>query len=315
MTEFELPRVPRFGDEWLGGPTAAAELGLGRGEFARAVDLGIVRADGPTDGLDPGPSRFSRGEIARVRMMEGSTETLRERVAMVGPREAATLLSVAPGRFTRLARCGRFTPVDFRVNRYRSVVWSYLVEDLRKVSENAPELVRARTTPADLLLLAARVDLRPRRWRTRRVGLLSARARSGWERAAAIASFLPEEALLATVPDPEERIILAALAPAPPFGHPRTGAAAAVAAAMLSATGEEETLSYRAMLSLVLSRLREPLPEPEAPRSESAGTPGAGVAGAERALPAVPRPRTRHVVEAVRRPPGRGAPLDPGRTA
>lgn len=62
--------------------------------------------------------------------------------------------------------------------------------------------------------------------------------------------------MLAAVPDPAERIVLAALAPPPPYGHPQVPAAAAVARPLLLTEQPEEAGRYRASLEFALSGAR-----------------------------------------------------------
>ncbi|MYT25698.1 hypothetical protein GTW69_36445, partial [Streptomyces sp. SID7760] len=85
---------------------------------------------------------------------------------------AGAVLGISPGRFTRLARCGHITPVGYRINRYRAVVWLYLAAELREFADREPGMLRGSAPPADRELLAAKADLRPRKWRGRHVGLL-----------------------------------------------------------------------------------------------------------------------------------------------
>lgn len=221
-------------DQLLGAVRAARELGLKRGEFARAVQLGLVRA-GPR--APSGAARFTPGELERVRAGEGFPQALRARVETVaGADAAAEVLGVGPSRLTRLARCGHLVPVGYRINRYRAVVWLYLAAELREFAVREAGMLRGIASPGDRELIAARTDLRPRAWRGRHVGLLLRRTVDPWERAAVLASVLPEEEVRAVVPDPAERIVLAALAPPPPYGHPQLphgrgrGAAAATGA-------------------------------------------------------------------------------------
>ncbi len=243
----------------VGGVQAAGELGLTRGEFARAVQLGIVRAGPSVPGR---AARYTRAELDRVRAAEGrpgasGPEALRERVATVAGAEAAAgVLGVGPSRFTRLARCGHLTPVGYRINRYRAVVWLYLTAELREFAAREPARLRGVAPPADRKLLEAKADLRPRKWRGRHIGLLLRRTADSWERAAVLASVLPEEELLRAVPDPEERIVLAALAPPPPYGHPQAPAAAAVALRLLEAEPPEEIHWYRTSLDFALTGAR-----------------------------------------------------------
>ncbi|MFE2147199.1 DUF6397 family protein [Streptomyces sp. NPDC059456] len=238
----------------MGGARAARELGLTRTEFARAVQLGIVRAGPPAPG---GPARYTRAELERIRSAEGYPATLRARVeAVAGSEAAGVVLGVSPGRFTRLARCGHITPVGYRINRYRSVVWLYLDAELREFAGREAAMLRGGAPPADRELLEARADLRPRKWRGRHVGLLLRRTADPWERAAVVASVLPEGELREAVPDPQERTVLAALAPPPPYGHPQAPAAAAVALRLLRAELPDEIHWYRTSLDFALTGAR-----------------------------------------------------------
>ncbi|MGW0362900.1 DUF6397 family protein [Streptomyces sp. NPDC002990] len=243
----------------LGGVQAAGELGLSRSEFARAVQLGIVRAGPSAAG---GAARYTRAELERVRAAEGRPdaawpEALRERVETVAGAEAgAEVLGIGPSRFTRLARCGHVIPVGYRINRYRAVVWLYLAAELREFAAREPGMLRGAAPPADRELLAARTDLRPRKWRARHVGLLLGRSAGPWERAAVLAAVLPEEEVRELVPDPAERILLAALAPPPPYGHPQVPASAAVALRLLRAELPEEVHWYRTSLEFALTGAR-----------------------------------------------------------
>ncbi|WP_405828679.1 DUF6397 family protein [Streptomyces sp. NBC_00105] len=242
-------------DVLVGGVQAAGELGLSRSEFARAVQLGIVRAGRPAPG---GAARYARAELDRARTAAGGPDGLRGRVeAVAGAGAAAEVLGVGPSRFTRLARCGHVTPVGYRINRYRAVVWLYLAAELRTFAVREPGMLRGIAPPADRELMAAKADLRPRRWRGRHVGLLLRRTADPWERAAVLASVLPEDELREAVPDPAERIVLAALAPPPPYGHPQLPASAAVALGLLKAGPPEEVRWYRTSLDFALTGARD----------------------------------------------------------
>ncbi|MET9603459.1 DUF6397 family protein [Streptomyces sp. NPDC006512] len=248
-----LPGDPRQ-DDLLAAPRAAGELGLGRAEFARAVQLGLVRAGPRAPG---GAARFTRSELERVKAGGGFPEALRARVETVAGADAgARVLGTGPSRFTRLARCGHLTPVGYRINRYRVVVWLYLGAELREFAAAEPGLLRGAAPARDRELIAAGGDLRPSGWRGRHVGLLLRRTSDPWERAAVLASVLPEEKVRTAVPDPAERIVLAALAPPPPYGHPQAPAAAAVARPLLRAQPPDEVERYRAGLDLALAGAR-----------------------------------------------------------
>ncbi|WP_327251409.1 DUF6397 family protein [Streptomyces sp. NBC_01244] len=241
----------------MGGGRAAGELGLSRSEFARAVQLGIVRSGLQGAAGTAGAARYTRTELDRVRSAEGFPDTLRERVETVaGAEAAAAVLGVGPSRFTRLARCGHLTPVGYRINRYRVVVWLYLTAELRDFAAREPGMLRGSAPPGDRELIEARADLRPGKWRERHVGLLLRRTADPWERAAVLASVLPEDDLRATVPDAAERILLGALAPPPPYGHPQVPAAAEVAARLLRAGSPDEVGWYRTSLDFALTGAR-----------------------------------------------------------
>ncbi|WP_329388509.1 DUF6397 family protein [Streptomyces sp. NBC_01351] len=253
------PQTVSQQDVPVGSVRAASELGLSRSEFARAVQLGIVRAGPPARG---GAARYARAELERVRSAESRPgavwpEALRERVETVaGAAAAARALGVGPSRFTRLARCGHLTPVGYRINRYRAVVWLYLAAELREFAAREPAALRGAAPPGDRELMAAKADLRPRKWRGRHVGLLLRRTADPWERAAVLACVLPERELREAVPDRAERTVLDALAPPPPYGHPQVPAAAAVALRLLEADRPEEIHWYRTSLDFALTGAR-----------------------------------------------------------
>ncbi|MFE1412111.1 DUF6397 family protein [Streptomyces sp. NPDC058746] len=142
--------VPAAADVLVGSARAAGELGLSRSEFARAVQLGIVRAGPPARS---GAARFARAELDRVRSAEcppgaAGADALRGRVETVaGAAAAARALGVGPSRFTRLARCGHLTPVGYRINRYRAVVWLYLAAELREFAARDPAVLRGSAPP------------------------------------------------------------------------------------------------------------------------------------------------------------------------
>ncbi|MER5776082.1 DUF6397 family protein [Streptomyces sp. NPDC002039] len=236
----------------VGGVRAARELGLGRGELARAVQLGLVRAGRRAPS---GAARFTRAELERVSAAEGFPDALRARVETVAD-AGAEVLGVGPSRFTRLARCGHIVPIGYRINRYRAVVWLYLTAELRAFAVRDAGMLRGTAPPEDRDLVAARGDLRPVKWRERHVELLLRRTTDPWERAAVLASVLPTDAVREVVPDPAERIVLAALAPPPPYGHPRVPAAAVVAESLLRARPPDEIRCYRAGLDFALTGAR-----------------------------------------------------------
>ena len=186
---------------------AARELGLKRGEFDLAVNLGLIRTVRDEGGGGP---RVALAEIDRLRSGDGFPDVLRDRVATVGTTEGAKLLEVAPTRFMSLARYGLLIPVKFYLNRYRAVVWLYLAEELRQFAaeRSHARLLTARRTPLEIRDgLKAGMDRRPRNWRGRHVGFLVRQAGDDpWARAAAVACLL----------DPAD--VADALSPAPPAG-------------------------------------------------------------------------------------------------
>ncbi|WP_308107858.1 DUF6397 family protein [Streptomyces antimicrobicus] len=217
------------------------------------MQLGLVRA-GPRA---PGAGvRFARAELDRVRAVAGFPDDLREQVETVGAAAAAEVLGVGPSRFTRLARCGHLVPVGYRINRYRAVVWLYLAAELRGFARSRPGLLKGSAPPEDRELVLAGADLRPRRWRERHVELLLRRTADPWDRAAVLASVLPEEVVRQSVPDEAERVLLSALAPPPPYGHPQAPAAAQVAERLLRADAPDEIDSYRTGLEFTLTGAR-----------------------------------------------------------
>ncbi|MCB5168403.1 DUF6397 family protein [Streptomyces bambusae] len=241
----------------VSGARAAAELGLRRGEFQTAVQLGLVRA--AARGPD-GVPRWPRTELARVGALDGFPDALREQVRTIGTMPAAALLGTSPGRFTRLARCGHLTPAAYRINRYRVVVWSYLAAEVGEFARRRPELLRGPAPARDREGLAAGTDLRARGWRLRRTGQLLRACTDPWERAAVLAAPLPPHTVAEDVPDGRERILLAALAPARPYGHPVRPAAAEVAGRLLRVQQPDEAQWYRRGLLLALERARSAAP-------------------------------------------------------
>ncbi|WP_220212954.1 DUF6397 family protein, partial [Streptomyces sp. WELS2] len=200
---------------------AARELGLGRGDFERAVQLGCIRTV-PDEG-GGGGRRVERAEIERVRAQDGFPESLLDRVRVVGTAEGAALMEIPAGRFSRLARLGLLVPVAFYLNRYRAVVWLYLVEELRQFAAEADNarLLKGRTPEALRGRLAAGADLRARNWRGRHLGLLLRRAEGPWERAGAVAAFLTPVDVADIVKDPYERAHLNRFRSTPPgYGVP-----------------------------------------------------------------------------------------------
>ncbi len=82
-------------------------------------------------------------------------------------------MDVPRARFTRLARLGLLVPVKFYVNRYRAVVWLYLADELRQFAadERNAALLKGRTPEGLRDQLTEGLDLRPRNWRGRHLGV------------------------------------------------------------------------------------------------------------------------------------------------
>ncbi|MFF4800524.1 DUF6397 family protein [Streptomyces sp. NPDC001351] len=243
---------------------AARELGLRRGEFDLAVDLGCIRTV-PDEG--GGGRRVTRTEIDRLHAEEGFPEALKQRVETVGTKEGAELLQVTPGKFTRLARLGVVTPVKFYLNRYRAVVWLYLAEELRQFAadENNAPLLQGRTPSGAREQLMEGLDLRPRNWRSRHLGFLLRRADNHpWACAAAVASLLDAVQIAEIVQDPYERVHLNRFRPRPQ-AHGAPGSPAAHLAESLTMAEDPDEIDWlRADLAQAVSHARvlQPAPRP-----------------------------------------------------
>ncbi|GAA3888781.1 DUF6397 family protein [Streptomyces lacrimifluminis] len=240
---------------------AARELGLKRREFDLAVHLGCVRTV-PDEG--GGGRRVGRDEIDRLRNDAHFPDTLRERVRAVGTADGAKLMDVTPTRFTRLARLGLVTPVNFYLNRYRAVVWLYLADELRQFAagkDTAP-LLTGRTTRSLRNQLEAGLDLRPRNWRGRQLGFLLRPADDPWARAAVVASFLDPAQVAEIVNDPYERAYLNRFRPErPAYGVPGSPAAR-LAERIMTADDPDEIGWLRADLAGTLAEARDHRPAP-----------------------------------------------------
>ncbi|MFJ9173161.1 DUF6397 family protein [Streptomyces sp. NPDC102360] len=243
--------------------SAARELGLKRGEFDLAVRLGRIRTVPAPGG---GRRRVPREEIDRIREAEGFPNTLLEQVRVVGTTEGAELMDIPSTRFTRLARAGMLTPAKFYVNRYRTVVWLYLAQELREfagaevngplLTGRAPDRVRAR--------LQAGADLRPKNWRARHAGYLLGQADGPWERAAAVATLLDPAQLAELVVSPYERAHLQRLRPDEFWYGAPESPNAAIVQRILTADDPDEISWLRGnlLLNLEEARARRPAPRP-----------------------------------------------------
>ncbi|MET7685019.1 DUF6397 family protein [Streptomyces sp. NPDC005423] len=243
---------------------AARELGLKRGEFELAVHLGRIRTR-PDEG--GGGLRVPHTEIDRLRSTPDFPESLLQSVSTLGTTEGAALLDVTTARFTRLARLGLFVPVKFYLNRYRTVVWLYLREELRQFAgdeHNAPFL-KGRTPDGPRARLQAGLDLRARNWRGRHLGFLLREADDPWERAGALAALLPPAQIAEIAHDPCERAHLSRFRPEPPVHGTPGSPGAHLAERIMTADDPDEIAWLRADLARALdeARLHRPAPRPE----------------------------------------------------
>ncbi|WP_030663950.1 DUF6397 family protein [Streptomyces cellulosae] len=252
---------------------AARELGLRRGEFDLAVHLGHIRTL-PDEG---GGRRVPRSEIDRLSAGEDFPDSLRRRVKAVGATEGAAVMDVPPGRFTRLARLGLVVPVTFYLNRYRTVVWQYLAEELRQFAadEKNSRLLKDRMPEGLRGQLEAGLDLRPRNWRGRHLGFLLRQAEDPWEQAGAVAAFLDPVQIAELVPDPYERSQLNRFRPGPPSHGAPGSPAAHLAERIMTADAPDEIGWLRADLTRTLEEAREHRP---APRPRPTAQPAPAVA-------------------------------------
>ncbi len=253
---------------------AARELGLRRGEFDLAVHLGHIRTL-PDEG--GGGRRVPRSEIDRLSAGEDFPDSLRRRVKAVGTTEGAAVMDVPPGRFTRLARLGLVVPVTFYLNRYRTVVWQYLAEELRQFAadEKNLRLLKDRMPEGLRGQLEAGLDLRPRNWRGRHLGFLLRQAEDPWEQAGAVAAFLDPVQIAELVPDPYERSHLNRFRPGPPSHGAPGSPTAHLAERIMTADGPDEIGWLRADLTRTLEEAREHRP---APRPRPTAQPAPAVA-------------------------------------
>ncbi|MFE7749553.1 DUF6397 family protein [Streptomyces sp. NPDC057428] len=244
---------------WTSGARAAQELGLKRGEFDLAVHLGLIAAGPATGGGRP---RIGVQEMERLRARPGFPAALREKVRTAGTAEGAALLGVTQARFTGLARIGCVSPVAFYLNRYRAVVWVYLVEELLAFVAQEPGLLSGRTPAGMRTMLEAGADRRARNWRTRRIDRLLKQTQDPWMRAGLEASALDPVQLEEVVDDPYERAHLARMRHAPAFGRPGSVSGREVMARLSLADEPDEILWHRVNLALELDRARDIRPAP-----------------------------------------------------
>jgi hypothetical protein len=266
---------------------AARELDLKRGEFDLAVNLGLVRT---VPGEGGGGRRVARAEIDRLRAEGGFPDALRERVATAGTNEGAKLMDVTPTRFTSLARFGLLVPVRFYLNRYRTVVWLYLAEELRQFAaeESNARLLTGRV-PAEVREgLKAGLDRRPRNWRGRHIGFLLRQAGDDpWAHAAAVACLLDPADVAEVVEDPYERAHLNRCRPRLPAHGTPGSPAAELAETLMTASEPDEVAWFRADLAHMMETARRQRPAPR-PASEPAPeqVPTAGQVATAEQIPA-----------------------------
>ncbi|MGA4933775.1 DUF6397 family protein [Streptomyces incarnatus] len=256
---------------------AARELGILRGEFDLAVQLGHVRTV-PDEG-GGGGRLVERAELDRLRAQDGFPDTLRDRVRVVGTTDGAELMDISAGRFTRLARLGLLVPAKVYVNRYGAVVWLYLTEELKHfaaATENT-RLLKGRTPETLRGQLAEGVDLRARNWRMRQLGSLLRQAEDPWARAGALAALLAPLEVADVVEDPYERAWVNRLRPALP-GQTLAGTSFAhVAERITTAQDADEIEWLRSDLahSVEEARALSPAPRPAVRRTGPATRPTA----------------------------------------
>ncbi|MBZ6102849.1 DUF6397 family protein [Streptomyces olivaceus] len=240
---------------------AARELGLRRSEFDLAVHLGRIRTV-PDD--ERGGRRVTHDEVERIRAGAGFPRELRDAVRAVGTTEGAELMKVTKTRFTRLARLGLVVPVRFYVNRYRTVVWLYLADELRQFAadERNTALLRGRTPEGLRGQLDEGLDLRARNWRGRDLGCLLRQADGPWARAAAVASLLDAAEVSDVVTDPYDRSRLRAFRPVRQLSGSPGSPAAQLAEEIMTAADPDEIDWLRADLANEVEAARRQSPVP-----------------------------------------------------
>lgn len=197
--------------------------------------------------------------------LDGGGDGPGERV--VGTTEGAALLGVPKARFTRLARLGLLVPAGFRVNRHHAVVWLYQAEELLLFAsdEGNASLLTGRT-PGNLRgLLDTGVDLRPRNWRSRRLGLMLRRADGPWARAGAVASLLGPPQVAEAVRDPHDRRHLDRFRRPPPSRGAPGSPAAGLAEELMTAHDPDEVAWLQADLARLTEEARAHRPAPRGP--------------------------------------------------
>ncbi|MEU5716136.1 DUF6397 family protein [Streptomyces sp. NPDC020403] len=272
-----VPQTAAHGSS-LTSARAAQELELKRGEFELALHLGLIAAESAPDGGRP---KVRREEIDRLRATPGFPAELRDRVRTAGTAEGAALLGISPVRFTGLARIGCVSPVAFYLNRYRAVVWLYLVDELLAFAEKEPELLAGRSPAGMRAMLEAGTDWRARNWRARRIDRLLSRTQDPWVRAALQASALDPVQLAEMVDDPYERAYLARVRPYLADGRPVSVSGKEAMGQLMLADDPDEILWRRVNLAMELDLARDirPAPRPGGGTAFRTAPTTAGVAG------------------------------------
>ncbi|CAL9375045.1 DUF6397 family protein [Streptomyces sp. enrichment culture] len=240
---------------------AARELGIKRSEFDLAVHLGRIRTVPDDAG---GGRRVGHDEVERIRAAEGFPLEFRSTVRAVGTTEGAALMEVTKARFTRLARLGLLVPVKFYVNRYHTVVWLYLADELHQFAADGRNaaLLKGRTPEGLRGQLDEGLDLRPRNWRGRDLGCLLRQADDPWARAAAVASLLDTAEVSEVVTDPHERSHLRRFRPVRQLSGSPGSPAAQLAEEIMTAADPDEIERLRADLADAVAAARRPRPAP-----------------------------------------------------
>ncbi|TWV58091.1 hypothetical protein FRZ03_01305 [Streptomyces misionensis] len=188
---------------------------------------------------------MERAELDRLRAQDGFPDTFSDRVRTVGTVDGAALMGIPAGRFTRLARLGLLVPVSFYINRYRTVVWLYLAEELKQfaaVADNA-HLLKGRTPETLRSQLTDGVDLRARNWRMRQLGCRLRQADGPWARAGAVAALLPPVEVADIVQDPYERARVNRCRPALP-GQTLSGTSAGHLAERITTAQDADEIEW-----------------------------------------------------------------------
>lgn len=232
-------------------------LGLDHEAFDLAVQVGEIR----TVARAPGRWVVPRGEIDRLLVPGRGSRALRARGRLVSSTAAAELMGIGRGRFVRLARAGRVSPVRWYVNKYRATVWLYLAGELAEYAERNPALMKGPLPIALRTAVDAGQDARARRWRERRAAQLVRDAYDAWEEAAVWAALLGPGEVAAAVPDPSERARLYGIRASLPPG--RVGRAAPEQIRAVTTADDPEEIG-RALVALAdaLDRARLPRPGP-----------------------------------------------------